>query len=84
MEAFPSDFLNTDNTKDFAAMQRTLEALPPVADMVGKGAELKQFLEKYDPKAYRLLRWLITSNRSHLVKLKEDQVPTSLFNEQLK
>jgi hypothetical protein len=26
---------------------------------------------------YRLVRWLLTSNRAHLVRLSEEQVPTT-------
>jgi len=59
-----------------------LETLPSVKDMAAypNTAALKKYLDGRHLLAFPLLRWILTSNRTHLAKLKPDeqlsQVPT--------
>eukprot|EP00027_Filamoeba_sp_ATCC50430_P011380 CAMPEP_0168564570 /NCGR_PEP_ID=MMETSP0413-20121227/13323_1 /TAXON_ID=136452 /ORGANISM="Filamoeba nolandi, Strain NC-AS-23-1" /LENGTH=668 /DNA_ID=CAMNT_0008596265 /DNA_START=26 /DNA_END=2029 /DNA_ORIENTATION=+ len=71
VDSFPSDFMNSNNTKNFTKMQQLLEKFPTVKELME--TEARQTLDKIDVTAFRLLRWLITSNRAHLVKLSEDK-----------
>jgi hypothetical protein len=65
-----------------AAVQKVLAALPSVKEMgqCQTTAELKAKLDQLHVLCYPLMRWLITSNRSHLRKLSKSelisQVPT--------
>jgi len=45
-----------------------LQQIPPVAKLArfSTEAELKEFLDKINPLCFPLLRWIITSNRTHL------------------
>jgi len=64
--------------KDLPKLKAALEGLPSLAELVGV-ADIRSFLDQIDPAPahnktyYRLLRWLLTSNRAHLVRLSEEQ-----------
>lgn len=60
-----------------APQLEVLNRIPSVADMLAgprNSAELKDFLDKFDPLCFPLLRWIITSNRTHLELLPKDVV----------
>ncbi|KAK2152830.1 hypothetical protein LSH36_316g01001 [Paralvinella palmiformis] len=56
--------------KDFHKVKTILESFPSITDMLHlREAELKKEMDERDILAYPLLQWIITSNRSHIVKL---------------
>jgi hypothetical protein len=67
---------------NYALVRDVLAVLPTVREMAGypNSVELKRFLDTKHLLAFPLLRWILTSNRTHLAKLKSDellsQVPT--------
>jgi len=72
--SFPSDLIVNDK-KDFDTLTQILESFPPIDVMKDSGGNLR-FLLKRDHNAvdfveYRVLRWLLASNRAHFVKLKK-------------
>ncbi|KAL6060336.1 Protein mono-ADP-ribosyltransferase parp16 [Balamuthia mandrillaris] len=75
---FPSDFISQDKKKDFELLKKVLADLPAVQELASAG-DVRHYLDELDPNPpgqkiyYRLVRWLLTSNRAHLVRLKEDQ-----------
>jgi hypothetical protein len=68
---------------NYNLIKDALYALPSVKDMAGYGTSqsLKKFLDSKHPMAFPLLRWILTSNRTHLAKLKPEeqitQIPTA-------
>eukprot|EP01087_Luapelamoeba_hula_P016667 TRINITY_DN5141_c0_g1_i1.p1 TRINITY_DN5141_c0_g1~~TRINITY_DN5141_c0_g1_i1.p1 ORF type:complete len:723 (-),score=132.06 TRINITY_DN5141_c0_g1_i1:71-2239(-) len=75
---YPSDFLDEKKAKDFNRLKQTLNDLPPLSDLK-EFSEIRATLDKLDPNPpghkvyYRLIRWLLTSNRAHLIRLSEEQ-----------
>jgi hypothetical protein len=62
----------------YAGIIRVLDSCPSLADMqkLAKEGVLLETLKKIDPLLFPLLKWIITSNRSHLRLLaKEDFIP---------
>ena len=52
-------------------------SLPSVDEMVAHSTsepDLRAYLESINKLAYRLVRWILTSNRAHLVRLPLDKV----------
>ncbi len=51
-----------------------LDSFPETSEIIDvtKVGEIKSIMDKANPYSYQLLQWLITSNRSHLVKLRPD------------
>lgn len=76
-DSFPSDFVVKNNGKtvrDFDQMKQIITKLPSLTELKGKDlVGIKALVEPIHPKAYHLLRWIITSNRSHLVSLPESK-----------
>ena len=70
------------SNNNFDLIKDALNALPSVKEMATYTStqSLKKFLDGKHPMAFPLLRWILTSNRTHLAKLKPDeqisQVPT--------
>uniref|UniRef100_A0A8C7I721 Poly [ADP-ribose] polymerase n=1 Tax=Oncorhynchus kisutch TaxID=8019 RepID=A0A8C7I721_ONCKI len=48
---------------------KTLAFNPKVTTVAGSYLEIKKQMDKLDPLAHPLLQWIISSNRSHIVKL---------------
>lgn len=74
---FPPDFLNHSGTPDFSLLEKVLHSLPSTNDMLAHATsepDLRAYLEGIDKLAYRLVRWILTSNRAHLVRLPSDKV----------
>eukprot|EP01156_Anaeramoeba_ignava_P022852 Anaeramoba_ignava/c21107_g2_i2.p1 GENE.c21107_g2_i2~~c21107_g2_i2.p1 ORF type:complete len:707 (+),score=216.28 c21107_g2_i2:54-2174(+) len=82
-DPFPTDFLDpTTKAKKFDELKKVLDSFPSVDEMAKFGRDerkLRGYLESLHPESYRLLRWLITTNRAHLIKLEESQQITE-FN----
>jgi hypothetical protein len=54
-----------------------LKSLPSTNEMLAHATsepDLRSYLESFDKLAYRLVRWILTSNRAHLVRLPMDKV----------
>uniref|UniRef100_A0A8B8DZB2 Poly [ADP-ribose] polymerase n=1 Tax=Crassostrea virginica TaxID=6565 RepID=A0A8B8DZB2_CRAVI len=59
-------------SKDYEKVKKTLTSIPPIAELVQiEPGALKRKLDERNPLAYPLLQWVISSNRSHIVKLPE-------------
>ncbi|KAG5280776.1 hypothetical protein AALO_G00063910 [Alosa alosa] len=58
--------------KDYDRVMRALDSLTSIREMTQVCApylEIKKQMDKHDPLAHPLLQWVISSNRSHIVKL---------------
>mmetsp|Transcript_37928 Transcript_37928/g.62945 ORF Transcript_37928/g.62945 Transcript_37928/m.62945 type:complete len:686 (-) Transcript_37928:552-2609(-) len=76
VDPFPREFLGTSGEKNFTDLRAMLELFPSVEEM-SKVADLKEHLDKRDPakkRLYKLLRWLLATNRCHLVKVEESKL----------
>jgi len=59
-------------SKDFEGVLGVLNIMPSVDEMLlaaSNERELRKMLEEREPRLYRLLRWILSSNRAHLQKL---------------
>jgi len=63
------------HNKDFAKLNEILKCFPSVEKMCQAKdfVDMKTQLDKSHPYAYPLLQWIISSNRSHIVKLSVDK-----------
>ncbi|KAJ3442761.1 poly adp-ribose polymerase family [Anaeramoeba flamelloides] len=70
---FPPEFLKQGGkVKDFTRLQKVLNSFPSVDEMASVGNNektLRKYLNFYHPECYSLLRWLLTTNRAHLIKI---------------
>jgi len=59
------------NRKDFKVLREILETFPTVQELTRASSFqiLKQSMENRHPHSFSLLQWILTSNRSHIVKL---------------
>uniref|UniRef100_A0AAZ3SQG6 Poly [ADP-ribose] polymerase n=1 Tax=Oncorhynchus tshawytscha TaxID=74940 RepID=A0AAZ3SQG6_ONCTS len=56
--------------KDYDRVMRALDSLTSIREMSqAPYLEVKRQMDKHDPLAHPLLQWVISSNRSHIVKL---------------
>uniref|UniRef100_A0AAY4BPS4 Poly [ADP-ribose] polymerase n=1 Tax=Denticeps clupeoides TaxID=299321 RepID=A0AAY4BPS4_9TELE len=56
--------------KDYDRVMRALNSLTSIREMSQASyLEIKRQMDKHDPLAHPLLQWIISSNRSHIVKL---------------
>lgn len=69
----PCTLLFDPKHQDFDAALKVLEAIPPVSSLAKLTASLKQKLDANDPAIYLMIQWIITSNRSHIVKLPSER-----------
>ncbi|XP_040562502.1 protein mono-ADP-ribosyltransferase PARP6 isoform X3 [Gallus gallus] len=56
--------------KNYERLQKALDSVMSIREMTqGSYLEIKKQMDKLDPLAHPLLQWIISSNRSHIVKL---------------
>ncbi|XP_036399488.1 protein mono-ADP-ribosyltransferase PARP6-like isoform X2 [Megalops cyprinoides] len=56
--------------KNYDRLQKALDSVMSIREMTqGSYLEIKKQMDKLDPLAHPLLQWIISSNRSHIVKL---------------
>ncbi|XP_030621155.1 protein mono-ADP-ribosyltransferase PARP6 [Chanos chanos] len=56
--------------RSYERLQRALDSITSIRELSqGSYTEIKKQLDKADPLAHPLLQWIISSNRSHIVKL---------------
>uniref|UniRef100_A0A672NTP6 Poly [ADP-ribose] polymerase n=1 Tax=Sinocyclocheilus grahami TaxID=75366 RepID=A0A672NTP6_SINGR len=56
--------------KDYDRVMRALDSIASIREMTqAPYLEIKKQMDKHDPLAHPLLQWVISSNRSHIVKL---------------
>lgn len=75
-EPFPPDFLNR-GVKDFSGVDRLINRIPAVADMLpykDNEKQLRSFLESQNDKMYRVIRWILSSNRAFIKALDPSKV----------
>eukprot|EP01006_Ploeotia_vitrea_P023148 TRINITY_DN55592_c0_g1_i1.p1 TRINITY_DN55592_c0_g1~~TRINITY_DN55592_c0_g1_i1.p1 ORF type:complete len:747 (-),score=123.88 TRINITY_DN55592_c0_g1_i1:118-2169(-) len=70
----PRKMVLTPSKPDIPKVQKIFEAFPPVQALAQANdvQDMKLRLDAKEPLAYPLLQWIVTSNRSHLVKLKDE------------
>eukprot|EP00741_Cyanophora_paradoxa_P023105 tig00021537_g22315.t1 len=59
--------------KDFTGLLEVLNSIPKVKDLL-QMPDLQAGLDARHPRAFRLLRWISSSNRAHLVRLEPSKV----------
>ncbi|MBN3319731.1 PARP8 polymerase, partial [Atractosteus spatula] len=65
--------------KDYDRVMRALDSLTSIREMTqAPYLEIKKQMDKHDPLAHPLLQWVISSNRSHIVKLPVPRVTTEV------
>ncbi|KAL8562648.1 hypothetical protein ACOMHN_011220 [Nucella lapillus] len=70
----PGKLALTDQAKDFKKVEDLMEAIPVTLELVGSSpSDLQKKLDQKDRLLYPLLCWIITSNRSHIIKLPKDK-----------
>ncbi|XP_059143993.1 protein mono-ADP-ribosyltransferase PARP6-like [Physella acuta] len=63
-----------EQKKDITLLKEIISSIPHIKTLLDIDPEnLKQFMENVHPFSYSLLRWIISSNRSHIVKLAKEQ-----------
>eukprot|EP01027_Heterolobosea_sp_BB2_P003868 GEZU01005824.1.p1 GENE.GEZU01005824.1~~GEZU01005824.1.p1 ORF type:complete len:667 (+),score=191.50 GEZU01005824.1:150-2150(+) len=69
-----------NSSRNFNRVKECLEKIPALTKLQQwqEANILKAELDKLDPLAYPLLRWLLASNRSHLKKLKPKEMITEM------
>ncbi|XP_061670615.1 protein mono-ADP-ribosyltransferase PARP6 isoform X5 [Syngnathoides biaculeatus] len=61
---------NPKEKKNYERLQKALDSVMSIREMTqGSYLEIKKQMDKLDPLAHPLLQWIISSNRSHIVKL---------------
>ena len=81
-DPFPSDLISGLRTekKDFDLLIALLESLPPL-EVMQRSEDIRKCLDWENPKEgklYKLLRFIVASNRSHLVRLKPSEQITEM------
>ncbi|CAH1796120.1 unnamed protein product [Owenia fusiformis] len=69
----PTELALHPKNKDYKTVEKILECFMSMREMTSKGANLKRELDAGHKLAYPLLQWIISSNRSHIVKLPEER-----------
>uniref|UniRef100_S4RJM8 Poly [ADP-ribose] polymerase n=1 Tax=Petromyzon marinus TaxID=7757 RepID=S4RJM8_PETMA len=61
--------------KNYERLQRALDSIMSVREMTPQGSylDIKKQMDKQDSLAHPLLQWVISSNRSHIVKLQSSR-----------
>ncbi|XP_030233490.1 protein mono-ADP-ribosyltransferase PARP6 isoform X1 [Gadus morhua] len=68
--AFNPKVISTTTKKNYERLQKALDSVMSIREMTqGSYLEIKKQMDKLDPLAHPLLQWIISSNRSHIVKL---------------
>ncbi|XP_067091080.1 protein mono-ADP-ribosyltransferase PARP6-like [Osmerus mordax] len=66
----PKTLAFSPKRKSYERLQKTLDSVMSIRKMTqGPYSEIKKQMDKTDPLAHPLLQWIISSNRSHIVKL---------------
>lgn len=69
----PSDLLFTPRNPEYNKIQTVIDAIPSMLEMSKITSSLKKKLDTSNPAVYPLIQWIITSNRSHIVKLPQEK-----------
>ncbi|XP_071965677.1 protein mono-ADP-ribosyltransferase PARP6-like isoform X2 [Antedon mediterranea] len=74
----PKEFAFSPKKKDCAGFQKiekSLESFISIREMLATGdpANMKKRMDIKDPNSYPLLQWIVSSNRSHIVKLPDSR-----------
>ncbi|XP_033634449.1 protein mono-ADP-ribosyltransferase PARP6-like isoform X1 [Asterias rubens] len=67
------EFAFTPRKKNYERIQQSLDSFITIREMLaaGSSSDVKKRMDGQDVLAYPLLQWIISSNRSHIVKLPE-------------
>ncbi|KAK3098777.1 hypothetical protein FSP39_023024 [Pinctada imbricata] len=70
----PQELAINPKNRDYDAVEKVVDCIMSIHEMTKLGTgEIKKELDKAHILAYPLLQWIITSNRSHIVKLPEER-----------
>lgn len=80
LDPFPTDFIDTRQQKRISALKQALDLLPPIKELSACNSEmgLRLKLNECSPYAYRLLRWIVATNRALLTELPQAQQMNSM------
>ncbi|XP_060598202.1 protein mono-ADP-ribosyltransferase PARP6-like, partial [Ruditapes philippinarum] len=67
------NLLFTPNNRDYDLVKKVLQEMPSMSDMACMTSSLKQKLDQSNRSVYPVIQWIITSNRSHIVKLSPER-----------
>uniref|UniRef100_A0A671R8Q8 Poly (ADP-ribose) polymerase family, member 6b n=1 Tax=Sinocyclocheilus anshuiensis TaxID=1608454 RepID=A0A671R8Q8_9TELE len=71
----PKSLAFNPKKKSYERLQRALDGITSIQEITqGPYFEIKKQMDKLDPLAHPLLQWIISSNRSHIVKLPSSSV----------
>lgn len=70
-------FLNSDGTQNITLLRHVVDMVPSVDDMLSHLGNLREYLDSIHILIYPLLRWMITTNRSHLRALPSSVLSSS-------
>ncbi|KAI2648310.1 Protein mono-ADP-ribosyltransferase PARP6 [Labeo rohita] len=66
----PKSLAFNPKKRSYERLQRALDSITSIREITqGPYVEIKKQMDKLDPLAHPLLQWIISSNRSHIVKL---------------
>ncbi|KAK9952424.1 hypothetical protein ABG768_018264 [Culter alburnus] len=66
----PKSLAFNPKKRSYERLQRALDSITSIREITqGPYVEIKKQMDKMDPLAHPLLQWIISSNRSHIVKL---------------
>ncbi|XP_072051391.1 protein mono-ADP-ribosyltransferase PARP6-like [Amphiura filiformis] len=71
----PKEFAFTPKKKNYERIQQAVDSFISIREMLaaGNSCDVKKKMDHADVLAYPLLQWIISSNRSHIVKLPESR-----------
>ncbi|XP_048014383.1 protein mono-ADP-ribosyltransferase PARP6 isoform X3 [Megalobrama amblycephala] len=70
MSGAAEDVATGAEKRSYERLQRALDSITSIREITqGPYVEIKKQMDKMDPLAHPLLQWIISSNRSHIVKL---------------
>lgn len=73
----PKKALMSPHAKDFVKLCEVLNKMPSIEKIANAkdAGDMKTILDKAHPMANDMLTWIISSNRSHIVKIPKEKVP---------
>jgi poly [ADP-ribose] polymerase 6/8 len=76
----PNEFAFHPQRKDYARVAAALDAIPSMKEFLQNPSfsELKKKIDRQNELSYPLLQWIVSSNRSHIVKLPRSKILKSM------
>ncbi|PVD20092.1 hypothetical protein C0Q70_20586 [Pomacea canaliculata] len=76
----PKELVFSAKNKDYARLEQVLKKMPHMKELtMATAKDLQMKMDKVDILLFPLLTWIISSNRSHIVKLPSDKLITFMI-----